>query len=203
MEATVSARRPGPGAKWETFVAAGGVDGPTQASARQAQGATRDNQSAARERPARAGLTIRRWKSPEEYSPDWCALLPHAVVQQFYGAAILRGSNSTGSTEKQFLGKKKPRMTGAYILWAMRDLNPRPLPCEGSALPAAPIAQIALHQRPKLLLRLLILAHTARSSHIDDAPGVAHNAELAAGAPALPGATRRKWLGLVSVLQFG
>ena len=31
-------------------------------------------------------------------------------------------------------------MIPGLFWWAMRDLNPRPLPCEGSALPAAPIA---------------------------------------------------------------
>ena len=40
--------------------------------------------------------------------------------------------------------RKNPRRTGGravLIVWAMPDSNRRPLPCEGSALPTAPIAQ--------------------------------------------------------------
>ena len=49
---------------------------------------------------------------------------------------------SHGCGAELLSSKERPRPTGADSLWAMRDLNPRPLPCEGSALPAAPIARI-------------------------------------------------------------
>ena len=42
-------------------------------------------------------------------------------------------------------GTKKPRqVTDGASRWAMPDSNRRPLPCEGSALPTAPIARVEL-----------------------------------------------------------
>ena len=49
------------------------------------------------------------------------------------------------SAPRQRARTKKPRPDflpdGALFMWAMPDSNRRPLPCEGSALPTAPIAQ--------------------------------------------------------------
>lgn len=80
-------------------------------------------------------------------------------------------------------GTKTPGMTGGFSLWAMRDLNPRPLPCEGSALPAAPIAQKPYdHLKTEHdLLRHLILTQTERPAHIeasDDARFVMRNTPM-------------------------
>ena len=53
--------------------------------------------------------------------------------------------------------------------WAMPGSNRRPLPCEGSALPAAPIARGLTADRG--LTAHSILAHAAGVTHIGAAPG--------------------------------
>lgn len=54
----------------------------------------------------------------------------YVAIPQYHGTKMGRVVFSYHANKYVYLGKKEENKW-----WAMRDLNPRPLPCEGSALP--------------------------------------------------------------------